>query len=77
MTALMRLFPRKESRTSTHATSVPVTAFTATTASELRKVSFRVATAAGFETACQNPSAPSPVERQMTAAIGISTTRPM
>src|SRR6185295_486722 len=65
--------PRKRSRTSTQATSVPATALNAATAIESASVSFSAATACGAVTASRNAPAPSPVERATTAASGIST----
>ena len=70
------LLPRKESRTSTQAMSVPNTALTATTTSEATKVNSKEETAAGFETACQKPPAPPVVERHTTAARGSRTMKP-
>ena len=47
MIALTMLLPGSESRTSTQAISVPVTALIATTISEMANVSFSAATASG------------------------------
>jgi hypothetical protein len=76
MSALTIPFPRKESRTSTHAISVPATALIATTTSETTKVSFSEATAEGLETARQKLSAPFSVDFQTTAASGSRTMNP-
>src|SRR3954454_18235075 len=65
--------PRKRSRTSTHATSVPATAFTAATAIERSSVSFSAATAWRPETASQKAPSPPSVDRATTAASGIRT----
>ena len=59
--------PRKLSRTSTHAITVPITAFTNATTSAAATVSFSDATACGLVIADQNPWPPLSVERQMTA----------
>ena len=76
MSALTMPFPRKESRTSTQAISVPATALIATTTSEATKVSFSEATAEGLETARQKLSAPFSVDFQTTAASGSRTMNP-
>jgi hypothetical protein len=47
---------------------------TSDTASDAPTVSFSAATAAGLETASQNPSAPSFVDSQKSAASGRTTT---
>src|SRR5215208_3305439 len=73
--AFTKRLPRKSSRTSTHASSVPATALTATTSSDAPKVSSSAATDCRLETARQKPSAPSPVARHTTAASGSSTIR--
>src|ERR671934_811245 len=70
MSALTNALPRNESRTSTQAISVPLTALTATTRSEITNVSSSDGTAPGLEIARQNPSAPDSVDFQMTAASG-------
>src|SRR3954465_8407237 len=73
MTALTNALPRKRSRTSTHATSVPATALTAATRIDRTSVSLSAATACGAVTASQNAARPPSVERATTAASGIST----
>ena len=70
MTALITLLPRKSSRTSTQAMSVPVTAFTATTMSEATNVSLSAATAAGEVTCSQNAGRPPSTDAASTAAEG-------
>src|SRR3954463_9272417 len=74
ISALMSDLPRKRSRTSTHATSVPATAFIAATRIDMISVSFSAATACGAVTASTNARRPPSVERETTAASGISTT---
>src|SRR5215204_24338 len=70
MTALTAPCPRNESRTRTHAISVPNTALTAATTSDAPSVSFRAATACGELISVQNePSA----DRQTRAASGTRT----
>src|SRR6187200_243865 len=73
ISALMTPLPRKRSRTSTHATSVPVTALIAATASEHPSVSLSAATAWRLVTADQNASSPPSVERASSAASGTRT----
>src|SRR3954467_15372267 len=73
MTALTNALPRKRSRTSTHATSVPATALTAATTIESSSVSFSAATACGAVTASTNACRPPSVERATAAASGIRT----
>src|SRR3954468_2011937 len=73
MTALTNALPRKRSRTSTHATSVPATALIAATRIDRTSVSLSAATACGAVTASQNAARPPSVERATTAASGIST----
>src|SRR5581483_2991011 len=71
MTALTSDFPRKSSRTSTHAVIVPSTAFRSAAAAASSSVSFSAATASGPVTAVQkSPS----VEAHTRAAIGRQTT---
>src|SRR3954447_1668455 len=65
--------PRNSSRTSTHAISVPVTAFTAATAIAISSVNFSAATASLLETAFQNPSQPLSVAVEISAASGSRT----
>src|SRR3954447_5433102 len=73
ISALTMLRPRKRSRTSTHATSVPATSLTAATTIESSSVSFSAATAWRPEMASQNAPRPPSVERATTAASGIRT----
>ncbi len=74
MIALTVLFPRKSSRTSTHAISVPATPLITAIANDAPKLSFRAATACGLETTSQKPADPSFVDSQISAAIGRATT---
>src|SRR4051794_16445088 len=73
ITALMTALPRKRSRTSTQATSVPATALIAATRIDTISVSFSAATACGAVTASQKAPSPPPSERATTAASGIRT----
>src|SRR4051795_11693931 len=73
ISALTNALPRKRSRTSTHATSVPATALIAATRIDRTSVSLSAATACGAVTASQNAARPPSVERATTAASGIST----
>src|SRR5919202_304440 len=73
MSALTTPRPRKRSRTSTHATSVPATALTAATRIESSSVSFSAAIACRAVTASTNAPRPASVERATTAASGIRT----
>src|SRR3954452_16744448 len=73
MSALTSALPRKLSRTSTHATSVPASALTAATRIDRTSVSFSAATACGAVTASTNACRPPSVERATTAASGIRT----
>src|SRR4051794_15365971 len=73
ISALMRLRPRKRSRTSTQATSVPATALTAATRMDNTSVSLSAATACGALTASQKAPSPPSVDRATTAASGIRT----
>src|SRR3954466_12854023 len=73
ISALTNALPRKRSRTSTHATSVPATALTAATRIDRTSVSFSAATACGAVTASTNACRPPSVERATTAASGIRT----
>src|SRR3954447_15732771 len=73
ISALTNALPRKRSRTSTHATSVPATALTAATRIDRTSVSLSAATACGAVTASQNAARPPSVDRATTAASGIST----
>ena len=65
--------PRKSSRTSTQAISVPKTALTSATIPAIASVSFSAATPSGLETASQKLRAPSFVDAQTSAAIGSAT----
>src|SRR4051812_4470894 len=73
ITALMTALPRKRSRTSTQATSVPATALIAATRIDTMSVSFSAATACGAVTASQKAPSPPSSERATTAASGIRT----
>lgn len=67
--------PRKSSRTSTHAVTVPKNAFVSAARAATASVSFNAATASRFETASQKfPDAPVFVDDQISAAIGNATT---
>jgi hypothetical protein len=66
--------PGNSSRTSTQAISVPNTALITTTSTDAIRVSLSAATACGFETAVQKPSAPFSNDLKTTAARGISAT---
>src|SRR5437588_4712652 len=68
--------PTKRSRTSTHASTVPITALIAATTTAATSVSFSAATASGAETACQKPWRHSRLERQTSAASERRTTKP-
>src|SRR3954468_9035833 len=74
ISALTNALPRKRSRTSTHATSVPATALTAATRIDRISVSFSAATACGAVTASTNACRPPSVDRATTAASGMRTT---
>jgi len=76
ITALTNAFPRKESRTSTQAISVPATALTATTTRDVKKLSLSDATDDGLEIARQNASPPFSVDFQTIAASGSRTMNP-
>src|SRR3954447_4106773 len=73
MTALTNALPRKRSRTSTHATSVPAAALIAAARIDRTSVSFSAATACGAVTASQNAARPPSSERATTAASGMRT----
>ena len=73
MTAFTSDLPRKSSRTSTHAVTVPSTALSSATATEVHSVSFSAATASGLETASQKPAQPAFVDSKTSAAIGSAT----
>src|SRR5256714_1779953 len=68
--------PTKRSRTSTHASTVPMRALSAATTTAATSVSRSAASASGAETAAQKPCRPSRVERQTSAARGRRTTKP-
>src|SRR5215471_14497841 len=74
MTALTSDLPRKSSRTSTQAVTVPKMVLRSVTTSATPSVSFRAATASGLETTCQNDCAPFRFDSQRSAAIGRTTT---
>src|SRR3954453_6224260 len=65
--------PRKSSRTSTQAISVPVTGLITTTISDVMNVSFRAASACGLVTTSKNSFTPPSSEVTATAASGSST----
>ena len=73
MTALSAVLPGNSSRTSTHAVTVPSTAFVSAAATEISSVSFSAETASADETVSQNPASPFPVDDQTSAAIGSAT----
>ncbi len=75
MTMLRSVLPGNESRTSTHAITVPTTAFTPTTASDSSSVILSAATACGSVIASQNALQPPWVERHVSAASGRRTIR--
>ena len=68
------LLPGNSSRTSTHAISVPNSAFTSTTITDAIRVSRSAATACGLLMASQNASKPLSNDLKTTAASGISAT---
>jgi hypothetical protein len=72
---LIKRLPENSWRTSTQAISVPVTMFSATTASETSTVKRIAANACALVTASQNAAGP-PVDSAATAASGIRTIRP-
>ena len=63
--------PRNSSRTSTHAVTVPATALTAATTTDVHNDSFSADTAWRLETADQNVSRPPSVDRATSAARGM------
>src|SRR5438132_10398778 len=73
MTALTIALPRKSSRTSTQAVTVPSTALTNATMAAAPRVSSRAATASGLVAASQNVPTPCRLDSQTTAAIGSVT----
>src|SRR5687768_1799086 len=73
MIAFTTVLPRKSSRTSTQAVTVPSTALSRATPNEVTSVSFRAATASGLETASQKDRVPSLDASQTSAAIGSAT----
>ena len=75
MTALTTALPRKRSRTSTQAISVPKTALMAAVASETSSVKRSALTAWRDVTESQNASRPPSSERSTTAASGSRTMR--
>src|SRR3954452_17631400 len=73
MIALTRRLPRKSSRTSTQAVTVPKTAFSSATTIETPSVSFSAAIASGEVATDQNCWSPFWREAQKSAAIGRRT----
>ena len=73
MSALTKLLPRKSSRTSTHAISVPVTMLITATIAEMTTVSSSAARAEGALSASQNPLRPLSNAFVSTAASGSRT----
>ena len=73
MIAFTAAFPRKSSRTRTHAVIVPSTAFRSATSAAAPSVSFRAAIACGDVTASQKLCAPSLLASHTRAAIGSAT----
>src|SRR5262249_54320670 len=73
MTAFITDFPRKSSRTRTHAVIVPRTALIRETTSAATRVSLSAATASGLEIASQKPCDPPLVDSKTTAASGSRT----
>ena len=73
MTALTIPLPRNESRTSTHAIAVPVTALKAATSRAATSVNFSAEAASAFVISSQNVPSPCARELQMSAASGTST----
>src|SRR5262245_35788007 len=74
MTALTSDLPRKSSRTSTQAVTVPKIVFRSVTARATPSVSFRAARASGLETTSQNEWDPFFFDSQRSAAMGRTTT---
>src|SRR4051794_4171484 len=77
MTALTVDLPRKSSRTSTQAMSVPAAALTAATIAATRRLSLIADSASGFVTASQKLAPPGFAASQTSAAIGSAITTPM
>ena len=75
MIELITDLPRKSSRTSTQAVTVPSTAFRTATMNAAPTVSFSAATDCGLVTASQKACLPSLREAQTSAAIGSITIR--
>src|SRR4051794_12853685 len=73
ITAFTTFLPRKSSRTSTHAMSVPMNALTSVTTTERPSVSLSAATASRSVTALQNASQPPSNAFDITAASGSRT----
>src|ERR1044071_3252659 len=73
MTAFTIALPRKSSRTSTQAVTVPRTAFRSAAAIERSTLSLRAETASGDETALHQPDQPLSVDAEATAASGSAT----
>src|SRR3954452_3909158 len=73
ISAFTARLPRKSSRTSTQAISVPVTALITTTIAEVMNVSLSAASACGPVTTSTKPESPSSSDVTATAASGSST----
>ena len=77
MSELTTVLPKKRSRTSTQAITVPITALMATTTSDTPTVSFSDVRARSLVMAFQKPSHPLSNAPVMRAANGIRTMRLM
>ena len=73
MSALTRLLPRKSSRTSIHATRVPMTTLTRATTADVPRVTRSAASAAGAVIASQNSPSPPDSPVNVMAASGSRT----
>ena len=73
MIALTSALPRKSSRTSTHAISVPVTMLISATSAEIATVRISAARAAGAVIASHNSAGPPSSDLNTTAASGSRT----
>ena len=73
MMALAQRLPGNSSRTSTQAISVPITALTSATTTEISTVTFSAASALGAVTASHQPARPSSNDLTVRAASGSST----
>src|SRR5215831_6390717 len=76
MTAFTSDLPRKSSRTSTHAVTVPRTASIRATMNAAPNVSLSAASASGLETTCQKACMPLCFDNQRRAAMGRTTMTP-